>query len=80
MSTKHNREVIAGSDHSFTQFIQAWQYVCAQFSAAEWNLFMLLHNPLEHADAVPVDRIMPVMQPLAHHVKHYDKLAGVLFL
>ena len=68
--------MLVGNTHTFAQFIQAWQYVCAQFSAAKWNVLLALHHRDPEFSNAPFDRILPVVQPLALHVKHYDKLAG----
>ena len=75
ISGKHNRKVSVGNTHSFAHFLQAWQYVCAQFSAAEWDIRMFLHHHI--ISMVPRDRILPIAQPLAQHVKHYKQLTGV---
>ena len=73
MSLVHNRKTLTGSAHSFAHFLQEWQYVCAQFSAAEWNVCMSLYIPFERA-VMRCDRILPVVDPLVQNVKHYSNL------
>ena len=66
-----------GNAHTFTQFLQEWQYVCAQFTTAQWDIVLWLHN---RDYSVPADRILPIVHPLAMHVKHYDMLTGYYML